>query len=65
MTYGWKSRLIDIGCGFAAYLGARLIWGTREPWEALHWELLTYGAIFLILQAIIRGRRLVRVGRRG
>lgn len=63
MTQAWKSRLIDIGCGLVAYVGARLIWGTREPWERLHWELLTYGAIFLILQAVIRGRRLVRQGK--
>ena len=63
MLKDWKNRGIDIGSGFVAYVGARLIWGTREPWEALHWELLTYGLIFLLLQFVIRGSKYVRRGK--
>ena len=63
MSRAWTSRVIDLVCGCAAYVGARLIYGTREPWERLHWELLTYAAIFFLLQAVIRGRRLVRQGK--
>jgi uncharacterized RDD family membrane protein YckC len=59
------SRLIDVLCGFAAYVGARLIWGGRDVFESLHWELLTFAAIYLLLQAIVRGRRLARAGKAG
>jgi hypothetical protein len=57
------SRLIDVFCGFAAYVVARLIWGGRGVFESLHWELLTFAVVFLLLQAIIRGRHLAREGR--
>ena len=57
------SRLIDVFCGFAAYVGSRLIWGGRGVFECIHWELLTFAVIFLLLQAIIRGRHLAREGR--
>jgi hypothetical protein len=62
----WKkfgSRLIDVLCGALAYVGARLIWSSREVFSNLVWELLTFGAIYLVLQAIVRGRRLAREGK--
>jgi len=63
MLKDWKNRLIDIGSGFIAYVGARLIWGRWELWEALPWELLTYALILLLVQFVIRGRKLVRKGK--
>lgn len=57
------SRLVDVGCGFAAYVGARLVWGGKSVTESLHWELLTFAVIYLLLQAIVRGRKLAREGR--
>jgi uncharacterized RDD family membrane protein YckC len=60
-----SSRLIDVLCGFAAYVGARLVWGGRDVFENLPWELLTFAVIYLLLQAIVRGRRLAREGRGG
>ena len=64
---GWLakfgSRLVDVGCGFAAYVGARLIHGGKQVTESLHWELLTFAGIYFLLQAIVRGRRLAREGR--
>jgi hypothetical protein len=64
---GWLakfgSRLVDVSCGFAAYIGARLIWGGKSVTESLLWELLTFAVIYLLLQAIVRGRKLAREGR--
>ena len=64
---GWMgkvgSRLLDVACGFAAYVGARLIWGGQSVTESLHWELLTFAVIYLLLQAIVRGQKLAREGR--
>ena len=57
------SRLIDVFCGFLAYVVARLVWGTQEVFANLHWELLTFAAVYLVLQAIVRGRRLARAGK--
>ena len=57
------SRLVDVCCGFLAYVGARLIWSSQEVFTNLVWELLTFAAIYLVLQAIVRGRRLARAGR--
>ena len=60
----FTSRLVDVACGFLAYVGARLAWGRREGLEQIHLELLTFAAIFLLLQAIVRGWKLAREGRR-
>jgi hypothetical protein len=57
--------LIDVVCGFTAYVGARWIWSERDPFTALHWELATFAAIFLLLKVLIRGRALARRGRAG
>lgn len=57
------SRLIDVFCGFLAYVVARLVWGKREDLSNLHLELLTFAAVYLVLQAIVRGRKLARAGR--
>ena len=58
------SRLVDVLCGLGAYVVARIVWGRRESLEALHLELLTFGVIYLLLQATIRGWRLAQEGRR-
>lgn len=57
------SRLIDVFCGFLAYVVARLVWGSQAVFANLHWELLTFAAVYLVLQAIVRGRRLARAGK--
>ena len=58
-----KSRLIDVSCGVLAYVGARLVWHTHDVFANLPWELLTFGSIYLLLQAILRGWKLARAGR--
>jgi hypothetical protein len=58
------SRLVDVVCGLLAYVGARIIWGRREAFDRLHLELLTFVVIYLMLQAILRGWKLARAGRR-
>ncbi|MFV1959791.1 MAG: hypothetical protein ACC662_10310 [Planctomycetota bacterium] len=63
MKSRFLSRLIDVLCGFVAYVGARLIWSTQDVFANLPWELLTFALIYLLLQAIIRGWRLARAGR--
>lgn len=63
MTRTLLSRLIDVLCGFAAYVGARFIWHTQDVFANLPWELLTFAAIYLLLQAIVRGRRLAKAGK--
>ncbi len=57
------SRLIDVGCGFVAYVVARLVWSEQDVFANLLQELLTFAAVYLILQAIVRGRKLARAGR--
>ncbi len=62
----WKklgSRLIDVSCGFLAYVAARLIWASQKVFSNLLWELLTFAVVYLLLQAIVRGWRLAREGR--
>ena len=62
----WKklgSRLIDVLCGFLAYVGARLIWESQSVFQNLIQELLTFAVIYLILRGIVRGWRLSREGR--
>ena len=59
------SWLIDVACGCAAYVAARWIWSENEAstFHSLHWELLTFGLIYLLLQAVLRGRRLAEKGK--
>lgn len=57
------SWLIDVLCGSLAYIGARLIWSGQEVFQNLLWELLTFAVIYVVLQAIVRGRKLARAGR--
>ena len=58
------SWLIDVICGFAAYVTARWIWGRNAGvFENLHLELLTFAIVYLLLQALIRGRKLARKGK--
>ena len=56
---------IDVACGCTAYVAARWIWSENEAsaFRRLHWELLTFGLIYLLLQAILRGRRLAEKGK--
>ncbi len=58
------SRLVDVLCGLSAYVGARFIWANQDVFSNLPYELLTFAAIYLLLQAIVRGRRLAREGRK-
>jgi hypothetical protein len=58
------SWLINVTCGLLAYASSRLIWGQKEiRFEHLHWELLTFAAFYGLLQALIRGRKLARIGK--
>lgn len=56
------SWLMDVLCGFLAYTGARSIWGGHGVFEKLHLELATFALIYLLLQLLVRGRRLARKG---
>jgi hypothetical protein len=57
------SRLVDVFCGLVAYVFARLIWQPHEVFANLYKELLTFAAVYLLLQAIVRGRKLARAGK--
>lgn len=51
----------DVVCGFAAYVGARLLWGPAQgAFRQLHLELLTFALLWVVLQTLIRGWRYVR-----
>ncbi len=55
----------DVVCGFAAYTGARLIWGPPEgAFKNLPRELLTFAVLWLVLQLLLRGWALSRAGKR-
>lgn len=58
------SRLIDVICGLLAYVGARLIYSEKDVFDYLLWELVTFAAIYLLLQAIFRGWKLAQAGKR-
>jgi hypothetical protein len=59
-----RSWSINVICGLLAYAASRLIWQGRErPLEYLHWELVTFAAFYLLLQALIRGRKFARRGK--
>jgi hypothetical protein len=66
MKGGVKSWLINVICGLLAYVGSRLIWAEKDsPFADLHWELMTFAVFYLILQALIRGRKMARLGKDG
>ena len=50
----FASRLVDVACGFLAYVGARLTWGRREGLGQIHMELFTFALIFLL--GVLLGR---------
>lgn len=61
-----KSWLINTVCGLAAYTGSRFIWAEKDTGiTKLHWELITFAVLYLLLQALIRGRKLAKVGKEG
>ena len=61
LKVGW---LIDVLCALVAYVLARWIHQTNEGVFAnLHWELLTFALIFVMLEALIRGRKLAQRGK--
>ncbi len=61
-----KSWLINVLCGLAAYTGSRFIWAEKDTGiTRLHWELFTFAALYLLLQALIRGRELAKKGKEG
>ncbi len=63
---GVKSWLINVVCGLLAYTGSRFIWAEKDTgFTKLPWELLTFAALYLLLQALIRGRKLAKLGKEG
>ncbi len=66
MAAGFKSWLINVICGLLAYTGSRFLWAEKDTGVTkLHWELLTFAVFYLILQALIRGRKLARRSKTG
>ena len=63
---GVKSWLINVTCGLLAYTGSRFIWAEKDTGiTKLPWELVTFALLYLLLQALIRGRKLARLGKEG
>lgn len=61
---GLGAWLRDVVCGFAAYTGARLIWGPTEgTFPNLPRELLTFAVLWIVFQLLIRGWRYARKGK--
>ena len=59
-----KSYLVDVFCGFLAYVAARWIWsGGAGIFDDLVFELLTFAFVFGLLQVLIRGRKLAQRGK--
>ena len=57
--------LRDVLCAFAAYVGARWIWGREEgAFRDLPQELLTFAALYVGLQLLVRGWRYARRSKR-
>jgi hypothetical protein len=57
------SWAVDAMCALVAYVIARWTWSGSGLFEKLHFELLTFLAVYLLLQVIVRGRRLARRGK--
>ena len=65
MRRGIAAWFRDVLCGFAAYVGARWIWGPAEgAFTKLHLELLTFALLWLLLQILVRGWRLAKQGKK-
>ena len=61
-----KTWLINVTCGLLAYTGSRFIWAEKDTGiTKLPWELVTFVALYLLLQALIRGRKLAKLGKEG
>ncbi len=59
-----KGWIIDIASAVVAYVAARWIWSDDEKlFEDLGLELLTFGAVFLLFQILIRGLKYLRKGK--
>jgi hypothetical protein len=59
------SIVADTVCAFLAYVAARWIWITKSDlFRNLHWELLTFAGIYLLLRLILKGWRLAREGKK-
>jgi hypothetical protein len=56
--------IVNALCGLIAYVIARWTWSGRELFAALHWELLTFLGVYLLLQLLLRGRRLAKEGKK-
>jgi hypothetical protein len=56
MRSGFKSWLINVVCGLLAYAGSRMIHGRQDlDLEPLLYEILTFVALYLVLQLLVRG----------
>ena len=58
-----KSFLLDVISALVAYVVARWTFSKAGAFENLHWELLTFAAVILLLQVLVRGRRLAKKGK--
>jgi len=66
MSRGIGTWLINVSCGLLAYTGSRFIWQESESvLGKLHLELLTFAILYLLLQVLIRGRKLAKKGKQG
>ena len=64
MRRGLGSWLINVSCGILAYTGSRLIWSHQQGvFDKLAYELLTFAILYLLLQLLIRGRKLAKRGK--
>lgn len=63
---GMKSWLINVSCGLLAYTGSRFIWAEKDTGVTkLPWELATFALLYVLLQVLIRGRKLAKEGKQG
>lgn len=61
MRSGVKTWLVNVTCGLLAYTGSRFFWAEKDTGiTKLHWELLTFALFYLILQVLVRGRKLAK-----
>ena len=64
MRRGLGSWLINVSCGILAYTGSRLVWNHQQGvFDKLAYELLTFAVLYLLLQLLIRGRKLAKRGK--
>ena len=61
---GFTSRLVNILCALLAYSVSRFLWGEADlVWRKLPQELLTFVILYVLLQVLIRGRKLAKKGK--